>query len=117
MATPRFKERKTFVLSGATDSYAAEFITFGLRPSGDIVEGGLTGVTVMVESNVPGGIVELWLPKIGALDESDDFFYSGRAIEDNVSETFSLAHYPGAQIRVKDPGGAGGNVIVNASAD
>lgn len=117
MAAAKEKYRQSFTVPETTDAYAPEFITFGKRTAGaQILEDGFTGVTVMVEQAVSGAIVELWLPKVGAVDETDDYFYSGRALDEAISETWALASYPGAQLRVKS-GGTEGSCVLNASAD
>ena len=63
-------------------------------------------------------VVELWLPRIGATKGSmidDDYKYSGKAFGASGAETWALAGYPGAQIRVKS-GGTGGTAVVSCSA-
>ena len=110
--------RETFTVPAASGSYAPERIAFGEVPSG-LAPMSFEGVTAVVNTSVATMVVELWLPKVGVASGSHidtDYTYSGQALDAATGgETFVLAGYPGAQIRVKS-GGTGGSAVVSASA-
>jgi len=116
---PAMKERyqQTFTVPAASASYAFERMTFGHRSAG-MPEDSFMGVTVSVDTSVATMVVELWLPKVGTVAGSiidDDYKYSGKSIGATGAETWPLAAYPGAQIRVKS-GGTGGSAVLSGSA-
>lgn len=113
--------RTSFTVPAGAGSYAPEVMTFGVVPS-TVIQDGLTGVTLLIETVglATGAIFELWLPKVvGTTDTPPDistgYFNSGLSITAGA-ETWALASYPGAQIRVKSAGVAG-TAIANGSAD
>lgn len=114
MSVAKEKGQKTFSLPAASGSYSAERITVGAVKSG-MVEDSFQGITISVDTSVSGMTCELWLPKVGrsagevVLDA--DYKYTGKSIGATGSETWALAGYPGAQIRVKSGGSAGSPVI------
>lgn len=117
---PKVQQRfqQTFTVPGASGSYAFERIAFGEVPAG-VFPMSFEGVTVSVDSAVTSAVVELWLPRVGVAGGEHidgDYTYSGQALDAATgAETFVLAGYPGAQIRVKS-GGTGGTATISASA-
>lgn len=116
MSAVKEKYQVTFSLPAESGSYSAERITFGDVASG-MVEDSFQGVTVSVDTSVATMVVELWLPKVGSTYPriDDDYKYTGKSIGATGSETWALAGYPGAQIRVKS-GGVAGDPVISASA-
>lgn len=116
MSAVKEKYQKTFSLPATLDTYSAERITFGDVGAG-MVEDSFQGVTVSVDTSVATMTVELWLPKVGSTHPriDDDYKYTGKSIGATGSETWALAGYPGAQIRVKS-GGTSGSPVISASA-
>lgn len=120
MSQVKERYRQTFTVPSASGSYAFERITFGAVASG-MAEDSFQGVTVSVDTSVTGMSVELWLPRVGAGTKhpsayvDDDYKFSGKFIGATGAETWALAGYPGAQIRVKS-GGTSGSAVVSASA-
>jgi hypothetical protein len=116
----RVKEayRQTFTVPSTSGSYAPERIAFGEVPAG-LPPDSFQGVTAVVLTTVASMVVELWLPRVGITSGAHidtDYVYSGQALDAATGgETFVLAGYPGAQIRVKS-GGTGGSAVVSASA-
>lgn len=116
------KERRSFTVPAASGSYAFERITFGNKVTLGMPEDGFMGVTVAVEgAGIASSTIELWLPRLddGTKHPStfvdSDYTFSGKSIAVTGAETWALAGYPGAQIRVKS-GGTGGSVTIGASA-
>jgi len=114
------KYRQDFTVPSASGSYAFERLTFGAVPA-DLPEDSFIGVTCVVESSVATSVVELWLPRISGGTKhpstfiDSDYVYSGESIASSGGETWALAGYPGAQIRVKS-GGTGGTATISATA-
>jgi len=110
--------RQTFTVPAAAASYAFERIAFGERPAG-LPPDSFQGVTVSVDTSVATMEVELWLPRVGVEGGAyidSDYTYSGQKLSAATgATTFTLAGYPGAQIRVKS-GGTGGTAIISATA-
>lgn len=113
----RFKARKSFTVPATSGQYAPERITFpSVFGSGLAEEGGLLGITALVESGgAAGAVVEVWLPKVGATGIDADYTLAGTGITSGQL-TMALASFPGAQIRVKS-GGTAGTTTVDATAD
>lgn len=116
----QFRDRATFAVPATSGQYAPERITF-MPPAGPagvptfpIL---LAAVTALLESGPAGAVVELWLPKVGTTPPGvdADFTYTGKGITIG-SETWLLASYPGAQLRVRS-GGTAGAAVVSATAD
>jgi hypothetical protein len=76
----------------------------------------LLGVTMLLESGPAGCVAELWLLKYKG-DPTNDahWIYMGKSITAG-GDTFPLASFYGAQIRVRS-GGTAGSAIVTATAD
>ena len=117
MSAMKKLDDQTFTVPSASGSYAFQRWTFG-----DVAAGmpwdAFQGVTVSVASTVATMTVELWLLRANATKGSvidSDYTYSGKSIGATGSETWSLAGYPGGQIRVKS-GGTGGTAVVTCSA-
>lgn len=114
------RQRVSFTVPAASGSYAFERLTFGVVPDG-VPEQSYFGVTASVDASVASSTIELWLPRVDAGTKhpstfiDSDYQYSGESIAATGAETWTLAGYPGAQIRVKS-GGTGGTVTVSASA-
>ena len=114
------KYRQNFTVPGASALYAFERITFGV-PGANSPEDSFIGVTAVVEASVATSVVELWLPRIsdGTKHPStfidSDYVFSGESIAATGAETWALAGYPGAQIRVKS-GGTSGTATISATA-
>lgn len=110
-------KQRTFTVPATSGSYAFERETFGEVGSGQAPIR-IMGVTVSVDSTVAGMTVELWLPKAVG-DRSTlvdgDYQYTGKSIGATGSETWALADYPGAQIRVKS-GGTSGSAVLSVTA-
>lgn len=118
--------RQTFTVPAASGSYAPERLTFGEKKSG-MAWDSFQGVTASVDASgsVTSMVVELWLPRVWkegdttATDGSrldSDYSYSGLALDAATgAETWALAGWPGAQIRVKS-GGTGGTASISACA-
>lgn len=107
---------KSFTVPAGAGSYAPEFLNL-VKPNQDGAFENLLGVTVLVESGVAAAVVELWLLKRGG-DPTNDahFFNTGKSITASGSETWPLASWDGAQIRVKS-GGTAGTLTASATAD
>jgi len=115
MAKEQF--RQSFTVPATSGSYAFERLTFGDVPAG-VFPLFYEGVTASVDTSIATMVVELWLPRVGssAPRVNSDYKYSGQFIDAATGmETWALAGYPGAQIRVKS-GGTGGTAVVSASA-
>lgn len=107
---------RTFSLPAASGSYSGDRLTFGEVKAGQVKES-YQGITVNVDTSVASMVVELWLPKANATAGSmidSDYTYTGKSIGATGSETWALAGYPGAQIRVKS-GGTAGSPVISAS--
>lgn len=108
--------RTSFTVGAVAGVYATEEIIFGgtsatRSPS-------LTAVTALVETLglATDAVVELWLLKIGgAPATAGDWIYTGESLTSGA-ETWPLASWPGAKIRVKS-GGTAGTAIISAAAD
>ncbi len=116
---PAVKESgdQTFMVPAASGSYAPERWTCGDVKAGQPWDA-FQGVTASVYASVTGMVVELWLPRFGATKGSmidDDYKYTGKFIGATGAETWALAGYPGAQIRVRS-GGTAGTATVSCSA-
>ena len=117
MATMKDKGDQTFTVPSTSGSYAPERWTCGDVRTG-MAQDSFQGITASVYTSVSGMVVELWLPRIGATPGSlidGDYKYSGKSITTSGAETWPLAGYPGAQIRVKSTG-SGGTAVVSCSA-
>lgn len=116
MATWKERYQQTFTVPSTSGSYAPERIAFGEVAEG-LPQDSFMGVTASVDGTVATMSVELWLPAVGASYPfiDDDYKYSGKSISATGAETWPLAGYPGAQIRVKS-GGTSGTGTVSASA-
>lgn len=105
-----------FTVPATSGSYAPERIAFGEVKEGMAKES-FQGVTASVDATVATMVVELWLPAFDAdypfID--GDYQYSGKYVGATGAETWALAGYPGAQIRVKS-GGTSGTATVSATA-
>ena len=120
----REKYRQSFTVPAASGSYAFERITFVAVQAG-MPEEAFLGVTAAVETVVADSVVELWLPRLMDSTTSPneyvdgDYKYSGQSFTSTAAipgaETWTLAKYPGAQIRVKS-GGTSGSAVIGASA-
>src|SRR3990167_307553 len=114
------KYRQDFTVPAANGSYAFERLTF-LAVSAGRPEVSFIWVTYVVEASVATSVVELWLPRISGGTKhpstfiDSDFVYSVESIAASGAETWALAGYPGAQIRVKS-GGTGGTATISATA-
>ena len=108
--------QQAFTVPSTSGSYAPERIAFGEVASG-MPQESFQGVTVSVDTTVATMVVELWLPAFGSdFPRIDgDYKYAGKAINATGAETWALAGYPGAQIRVKS-GGTAGAAVVSATA-
>jgi len=111
------KFRQTFTVPSTSGAYAFERIAFGEVVASQAPMS-FEGVTAIVEDSVTSMVVELWLPRVnvagGAFVDDDYTLYDSLAAATG-GETWPLAGYPGAQIRVKS-GGTGGTATINASA-
>ena len=117
MSVVKEKMDQTFTVPAASGSYAFERGTVGDVKAG-MVQDTFQGITVSVYTSVAAMVVELWLPRIGATPGAlidADYKYTGKSIGATGSETWKLAGYPGAQIRVKS-GGTAGTAVVSISA-
>lgn len=117
MAAAKESGDVTFNVPAASGSYAPERWTCGDVRAG-MPWDAFQGVTVSVYATVAGMVVELWLPRFNATKGAmidDDYHYAGKAIGATGSETWALAAFPGAQIRVKS-GGTAGAAVVSCSA-
>jgi hypothetical protein len=127
------KDRVSGTLPGTAGDYMEQRITFGASMAGS-GEKSFMGVTALLEDCPAGAILELWLPKVGdgatlASGRTDaDYFFSGRAVYPARTavtptgitgsygyETWSLAGYPGAQLRLRS-GGNGGAAAFSGTA-
>lgn len=110
--------QQTFTVPVTSGSYAPERIAFGEVPVG-LAPMSFEGVTATVNTSITAMVVELWLPRVGIASGAHldtDYTYSGQALDAATGgETFVLAGYPGAQIRVRS-GGTDGSAVVSASA-
>lgn len=113
------EKRGSFTVPATSGSYAFERITFGAVPSG-VPEQALTAITVNVDASIATMVVELWLPRIGGGSKppstfvDGDYQFSGKSIGATGSETWPLAGYTGAQLRVKS-GGTSGTATLSAT--
>lgn len=116
MSVVKEKYRVSFAVPATSGSYAPERIAFGEVASG-MPEDTFQGVTALVEGSVTAMVVELWLPRIGATHPKldTDYFNTGKFLNATGGETWALAGYPGAELRIKS-GGTAGTAILNASA-
>jgi hypothetical protein len=117
MAAVKEYADQTFTVPAASGSYAPERWTCGDVKAGQPWDA-FQGVTASVYATVASMTVELWLPRFGATKGSmidGDYHYSGKSIGATGSETWALAAFPGAQIRVKS-GGTAGSAVVSCSA-
>jgi len=120
MSVVKEKVRLSFTVPSASGSYAFERITFGAVASGQ-PEDSFQGVTASVDASVAASSVELWLPRLDAGTKhpssfvDSDYQYSGKSLSVSGAETWVLAGFPGAQIRVKS-GGTSGTCTVSATA-
>ena len=113
MSVAKERGQVTFSLPAASGSYSAERITVGDVKAG-MPEDSFQGITISVDTTVTAMTCELWLPRVGAVSGTlldTDYKYTGKTIGATGSETWALAGYPGAQIRVKSGGTAGSPVI------
>lgn len=106
--------------------YAEQRLTFGTAGAGDR-ERSFMGITALLESAPAGVVLELWLPQVAdgnrAADARTDadYYNSGFAVypvgtavtptgaqaASYGSATWSLAGYPGGQLRLKSGGNSG----------
>jgi hypothetical protein len=113
--------RITANVPNISGDYATETIVFGAVGSPGTQEQSFMGVTALFEGSLAGASLELWLPHVTdptvtkAAQINVDYFFSGKSIVTTGAETWPLAGYPGAMIRVKS-GGPGGAIKVSASA-
>lgn len=116
MATWKERYQQTFTVPATPGAYAPERIAFGEVAEG-MPQDSFMGVTASVDGTVATMSVELWLPAVGASAPfvNSDYKYSGKSIGATGAETWALAGYPGAQLRVKS-GGTGGTGTVSATA-
>lgn len=122
MPAPQFEARTSFTVGAVAGVYATEEIVFAggvaLGSSLGAQSPGLTAVTALVESLglAVDAVVELWLLKVGGTPgTAGHWFYAQESLTAGA-ETWPLASYRGAKIRVKS-GGTAGTVIINATAD
>jgi|GEM_PF-6301409 len=107
---------QSFTVPVTSGSYAPERLTFGDQTG--VLSPGYDGVTVHVHASVATMVVELWLPRVGAVAPyvNSDYKYSGEALAaDTGSKNYLLSGYPGAQFRVRS-GGTAGAAELSASA-
>src|SRR3990167_10937093 len=107
---------QTFTVPSTSGSYAPERIAFGEVASGQAIDS-FQGVTCIVNGTVATMTVELWLRQFNADHPfiDDDYEYSGKSIGATGGETWALAGFPGAQLRVKS-GGTSGTATISATA-
>lgn len=111
----KFAIRQSFTVPAGSGQYAPEAITLAQGSAAGAGKPQLLGVTALIEAAIANAVVELWLLKIGGDPTANgDYFFSGKST--TTGDTFPLASWPGAQLRVKS-GGTAGNHIVNATAD
>jgi len=98
--------RTVFAVPSGAGSYAPERITFTSPES-------LFGITTLIEASPAAAVFELWLLKAGGVPADDGDF----ALYKNSTggETWPLAGWHGAQIRVKS-GGNAGNATLSVTA-
>lgn len=105
-----------FVVPAGAGSYAPQFLTLA-KPNASAARDALIGVTALIEQGVATAVLELWLLKRGGDPaNSADFYNTGKSITAAGAETWPLASWDGAQLRVKS-GGTAGTMIVSATAD
>jgi hypothetical protein len=128
------RARKTFTVPATSGNYAEGEITFGSTASGQ-AQGGLSGVSAVIEEIPASARVELWLGKISTTSDpasdftADDYFYAGLVLvpartsysatgetASYGSATWPLAGYPSAKLRIRS-GGVSGSAVISASAD
>ena len=118
MAVVKEAYSQTFTVPAASGSYAFERIAFGEVKAGQAPEM-FEGITASVYTSVATMVVELWLGRVGITSGAHidtDYTYSGQALDAATGmETWALAGWPCAQIRVKS-GGTGGSAVVSATA-
>lgn len=106
-----FQDRAVFVVPAGAGEYAPERITI-LRPQQ------IYGLTTLIEAGPASAVYELWLLRAGGdpsnddPDTTDDF---AKWKTSTGGETWPLAGWYGAQIRVKSDGNAG-NATVSVTA-
>jgi hypothetical protein len=112
-----YRASQVFAVPLTSGLYAPERITLASLGNVPASSDALLGITILMETGGPGGsVAELWLLKNGGSPLNDaHWFYSGKSISSGA-ETWPLASWAGAQVRVKS-GGASGNLTVHASAD
>lgn len=124
------KGRVVANVPAVSGSYAEERITFGDQSTG-LGEQSFMAVTALVESAVAAATLELWLPQVAqsvgepASFTDANYYFTGKSLPasggaaltngQGIAETWTLAGYPGAQIRVKS-GGIPGQMPISASA-
>lgn len=128
------KGRAVGQVPAVSGNYMEQRITFGAAGPGDR-ERSFMGVTALLESAPAGVVLELWLPQVAdgnvAADARTDqnYYYSGFAVypvgtavtpvgaqaASYGSATWSLAGYPGGQLRLRS-GGVGGAAAFSGSA-
>ena len=118
MAVVKEAYSQTFTVPSTSGSYAFERIAFGEVKAGQAPEM-FEGITASVHTTVATMVVELWLGRVGITSGEHidtDYTYSGQALDAATGmETWALAGWPCAQIRVKS-GGTGGSAVVSATA-
>ena len=124
VAAVKEQARQSFTVPAASASYAFERLTFGEVAAG-VPPDSFFGMTAVVDTAVAAATVELWLPRIDAGTKhpstfiDSDYVFSGETIPVTVAipgaETWALAGYPGAQLRVKS-GGTSGTLTISATA-
>lgn len=117
MPATKEKYKVSFTVPSTSGSYAPERIAFGEVKSGQVLDT-FQGVTASVYTSVTGMVVELWLPRADVTPGAHidgDYTFSGKSFGPSGGETWALAAYPGAQIRVKS-GGSAGTAVVSGSA-
>jgi hypothetical protein len=112
---PLHSARTSFTVPATSGQYATQRIQLA-PPSAAVTGVPLYGVTALIESAPAGAVLELWLMRVEGDPATDaSFFYSGKSITTGA-ETWTLAGFPGAQIRVRS-GGTGGTLVASATAD
>ena len=129
------KEKGRYVgaVPAVVGGYAA-YQTIGSLGSGEYSQS-FMGITVQIENIPAGSVIELWLRQVedGTLsaDQMDptNYFYAGLVcvparvaytatgeVASYGSATWTLAGYPGAQLRVKNASGGGGSATFSWTA-
>jgi hypothetical protein len=112
--------RQTFTVPATNGQYAAEVIT--LAGTADVPSRPLYAITALVETlgGATGAVVELWLLRSGGdPTNAAHYFNSGSSITSTGSNTWPLAAWSGAQLRVRSAGVAStaSGYILSATAD